>query len=533
MADTRGDAGDAVRTRRLAVSAALFSLATGISRILGLVRESIAAALLGTGPGGGAYTVANNVPNTVRSLVADAALGASLVPVFNELLERGESRRAWRIASTVLTVATVALTGLTIAGIFLARSILELTSDLSGAELDLAVRLAQILFPTLLMLGLSGIVNAVLNSFDEFFVPAIAPVFWNITIVAFLLVGFTVDDDRQRAELYALGTLVGTAVQLVLPMPWLRGRGGSLRLSLALHDPYVKRVFWLMLPVALGLGLINVNQFIATMIATYVDGSGRAARELEAAFRVYMLPQGMFSVAVAAVLFPTLSRLAAARDGRGFRRQVSSGLRQILFLLLPASVVAAVLAEPIVRFLYQRGVWTGSDTRATAGALAAFSLGLAANGVVLLLTRSFFSVQRVWLPTWVALGTLVANTGLNLALYRPLGAAGLALATSLVNLGSVVALWLLLERVIGYLDLWDVVDGLLRSLIAALLMGVVAFGAWWGIDHVLGRSLVAQLVALGVACTLAGATYLGLSRALQVPEAELVAGLVRRRLGRG
>lgn len=528
----RGGEAESARTRRLAVSAALFSVATGMSRVLGLIRESVAAALLGTGPGAGAYTVANNVPNTVRSLVADSALGASLVPVFNELLERGHPRRAWRIASTVTTVATIVLTGLTIAGIFLARPLLEATSDLSGEELDLAVRLAQILFPTLLLLGLSGIVNAILNSFDEFFVPAVAPVFWNLTIIVFLVAGLAVDDDWQRAELYAVGTLLGTLVQFLIPLPWLRGRGGRIRPSFAIHDPYVRRVFWLMLPVALGLGLINVNQFIATMIATFVDGTGSAARELEAAFRVYMLPQGMFSVAVAAVLFPTLSRLAAARDGRGFRRQLSSGVRQILFLLIPASVLAAVLAEPIIRFLYQRGQWTAEDTRSTANALAAFSLGLAANGVVLLLNRSFFSVQRVWLPTWVALGTLVLNTALNLLLYRPLGAAGLALATSIVNLCAAVALWVLLERLIGYLDLYGVLDALVRTVIASVAIGALAYGVWYGLERVLGASFPAQLVELGTACGVAGVAYLALARALGLEEADLVTGLVRRRLGR-
>jgi putative peptidoglycan lipid II flippase len=518
------------RTRRLAASTALFSIATGLSRFVGLARETVAAALLGNGLQANAYVYAVSLPNTVRSLVADAALGASFVPVFNDLLHKGERERAWRVASTAMTLSAIVLTLASVAGMVFARPLLSL-SEISGHQLDLAVRLAQVMFPTVLLLGLTGIVQAILNSFDEFFVPAFAPVLWNLVIIGFLVVGFTVDSFDTRVLLYATGTLVGTFVQLVVPLPWLRGRGGRLRFAFDIRDPAVRQILLLMLPVTLGLGLINVNQFFTTTFFAPLIDPERAGRAIDAAFRLYMLPQGMFSVAVATVLFPTLARLVAARDLPGLRGQIASGARQIVFLLVPSSILCAALATPIVRLLYQHGAWTASRTPATAACLAAFSVGLAANGVILLLNRSFFALQRPWLPTLVALGNLGLNTVLNLLLYH-LGAWGLALAISLANLVAVVALWTLLAKAIGHLDVAGTLRQLATVLAACVPLVVVAYGLWRALDAALGRTTPAQLVSVGVA-TLGGAVaFWAGARALRIAEADLVAGLVRGRLRR-
>ncbi|CAA9532668.1 MAG: Proposed peptidoglycan lipid II flippase MurJ [uncultured Thermoleophilia bacterium] len=522
------------RARRLAVSAALFSLATGLSRVLGLAREVVAAALLGlTGGPATAFTVAGQVPNVVRSFVADAALGAAFVPVFADLIDRGERARAWRVASTLLTLTVLVLTLVTVLFELSARAVLEALGF--GDVSDLTVLLARILFPTVVLLGLSGIVSAMLNAFDEFVAPAIAPVYWNLTILVFLLVGFLLDDAGDQVTLYAVGVLVGTAVQFLTPLRALRGRGGRLRPALGVRDPLVRRVLLLMGPITLGLGLINVNLAIAVWfadrdvldVAPLTDYWPAA---IDKAFRVYMLPQGMFSVAVAAVLFPTLARLATAGEIPAFRRQFADGVRQIVWLLVPASVVCAVLAEPMIRLLYQHGAFTAEQTPGVAQALAAFSLGLAANGVILLLNRSFFSLQRPWLPTLVALANLAITTALLAALYRT--GWGIPLATSLANLVQLVLLWVLLRRRVGPLHLRAVLDGLARTLACSAVLGAAAWAVWWTLDALLGRSFGGQVVALGAALTVGGAVYLGASRLARLPEVALVTGLLRRRMRR-
>ena len=215
----------------------------------------------------------------------------------------------------------------------------------------------------------------------------------------------------------------------------MRNRDGNLQMVFDWRDPAVRRTLKLMLPITLGLGLINFNAFIDTIFAARLLDKYQAPSSINAAFRLYIFPQGMFSVAVATVLFPSLARLATRADFDGFRATVVRGLRQIAFLLIPASVVCAVLAEPIVRIVYQRGDFTPSQTHVVAACLAAFSLGLAFNGAMLMLNRGFFSMQAAWIPTWVALGNLGLNAALDAAFYK-LGIWGIPLATSVVNIAG-------------------------------------------------------------------------------------------------
>jgi putative peptidoglycan lipid II flippase len=244
-----------------------------------------------------------------------------------------------------------------------------------------------------------------------------------------------------------------------------------------------------------------------------------------------MLPQGMFSVAVATVLFPSLARLASTADFDGFRRTVTIGIRQIAFLLVPASVVCAVLAEPIVRVVYQRGDFTPAQTPAVAASLAAFSVGLVFNGFMLMLNRAFFSLQSPWIPTWVALGNLGLNAALDTAFYS-LGIWGLPLATAIVNIAGASALFFLLRRRLGRLDLHETTRSLARVIVASAALAVVLYGVWWPLQHALGHSFLAALVALLAALGAGGLAYVFSCRLLGVRELDALLSL-RRRAPRG
>jgi putative peptidoglycan lipid II flippase len=375
----------------------------------------------------------------------------------------------------------------------------------------------------------SGVVVGILNSYEQFTIPALTPVFWNLAIIAGLVVGVPRTDGGTTAlYVYAGSILVGTAIQVLLPVPWLYGLDGRLRVAIDWRDPMVGRVLVLMLPVTLGLGLINFNQVIGTVFASRLVDRTLAPAAIDAAFRIYMLPQGIFSVAVATVLFPSLSRLAAREDWDGFRRTVSLGVRQIAFMLVPASALCAVLAEPMVRLLYQRGAFGPHETRVVAGALAAFSLGLSFNGFMLMLNRAFFSLQRPWTPTAVALGNLALNTALYLALYR-VGTWGIPLAISLANVAGALALLWLLRRRLGRIDVGAMASSLLRVGAASAVLAAVAYGAWRGLDGLLGRSLAGQSGSLVAALTLSGLAYVAAARALGVRELEALLALRRRR----
>ena len=426
----QGSQGGRAHRRHLVRSTAIFGAATGVSRVLGLIREIVAAYYFGSAGKINAFTVAFQIPNLVRALVADAALSSAFVPVFTELLEKGDRKRAWRVASSVFFLMLLGLGSLTALLMIFAPLVIAPFGD-PGGDKDLAITLTRILFPIVTLLGLSGVIVGILNSYEQFTVPALAPVAWNLAIIAGLVLGVpqaeTVD---TKLYVYAFSILIGTVIQVLLPVPWLRGLDGRLRVLIDWRDPAVKQVFVLMIPVTVSLGLINFNAVVDTLFASRLVDPELAPRSIELAFRIYMLPQGIFSVAVATVLFPTLARLAARGDMEGFRTASASGLRLIGFLLIPASAAIATLATPIVRLVYQHGEFTSNQTVVVAQCLAAFSLGLAFNGAQLMLNRSFFSLQSPWVPTSVALGNLGLNAALDALFYprRRLGDRALHLA---------------------------------------------------------------------------------------------------------
>jgi putative peptidoglycan lipid II flippase len=510
--------------RRLARSTAIVSLATALSRVLGLVREMVTAYYFGVRGPINAFTVAFQIPNLVRIIISDAALSAAFVPVFGELLERGERERAWRVASTVLWLLLLVLAGVTALFVLLAPLVVP---PVIGRFDDLTVTLSQILFPIVVLLGVSGIVVAILNTYEHFAVPALTPVAWNLVIVVGLALGVPrLDTVESKLHLYAAVIVLGTVVQVLLPLPWLRGRDGALRPLLDWRDPAVRRVFVLMLPVTLSLGLINVNQVIGTFVAARWIDATIAPTAIDKAFRLYMLPQGIFSVAIATVLFPTLARLAARADVDAFRSTVGLGLRQIAFLLVPASVTSAVLAEPIVRLVYERGEFEPAETPVVAAALAAFSLGLTFNGAMLLLNRAFFGLQQPRVPTVVAAGNLALNTALYAVFYR-FGPWGVPLAISLANVAGTAALLWLLRRRIGRIELRETVSATARIAAAAIAAGATAYGAWAVLDGALGRDLAGELVGVTGALAVGAGTYLALCRALGVRELQALLSLRR------
>jgi putative peptidoglycan lipid II flippase len=528
----RVDAEEAARRergpgRRLALSTAIFAAATGLSRVLGLFREIVVRRYFGVEGPINAFTIAFQVPNLIRALAADMALGAAFVPVFSELLEKQERARAWRVASTLFWLVLIVLG--TATGLFMLLAPWVMAVFGLGGELDdLAVGLSRVLFPIVLLMGVSGIVVGILNSYEQFSVPALMPVFWNVAIIVTLVVGVPlVESPSSQLYVYAGGVLAGTLIQVVTPVWWLRGKDGRIRAVLDLRDPAMKRVFALMLPVTLGVGLINFNLVVNTFFAARYIDPDLAPSTIDAAFRIYMLPQGMFSVAVATVLFPRLSRLAARADTQGFRETVSLGLRQIGFLLLPASAVAAVLAVPIVRLLYERGAFDPGETRVVAEALRAFALGLTFNGTMLMLNRAFFSLQSAWVPTAIALGNLALNAALNALLFR-VGIWGIPLATSLVNIAGTAALLFVFRRRLGRVGGRAIASSYGRVFLASGAAAGAAFGVWLGLDEALGRSLGAQVVAVGLGVAASVGIFLLAARLLAVRELDLLLSLRRR-----
>ncbi|MGE4428197.1 MAG: murein biosynthesis integral membrane protein MurJ, partial [Solirubrobacteraceae bacterium] len=518
----------------------IFSIATGLSRIAGLIREVFMSAVYGSAGAASAFTLAFTIPNLLRSLFADMALSAAFVPVFTDLLERKRRREALLLVSTLFWVLLGGLAIIVAVAILAAPLYMplfvhgDLAANLGSQADPLTVGLAQVMMPTVLLLGLNGLLVGVLNAYGHFTVPALSPLVWNVVIIAVniaLLPTFGGIGDPDAIYAQAVGVLVGTVVQLVMAVPVLRRYGVRLVPRVDWHDPRLRQVLTLMIPVALSLGLINFSAVINATLGGEVAADG--PRGIEAAFRLYMLPQGIFSVAIVTVLFPVLSRAVSRRDGDELRRLLGSGMAQILVLLVPVGMLltSPIIARDLIEIVYQRAEWTSDNTVTAGTALAAFGPSLALNGLTLLLSRTFFALQRPWANTALALASLGAGAIASLAMYRPLGIAGIVLGTFI---GNVVLVWaqlrLLRRETGGPLRLEGVARSLVQVLVASVVAAAVASGivvlgneAADAVDAGLGRSLV-TVVYLGLAIVAAATVYVGLARELGLAELEQAGG---------
>jgi putative peptidoglycan lipid II flippase len=532
-ASAQGQAAPAPTTtgRAVARNTAIFSVATGLSRIAGLVREIVASSYFATSGAFSAFTIAFQVPNVVRSLFADAALSAAFVPVFTELLEQGRRKEAFRLASTLFFLILTVLGAIAVVFIAAAGLVMPIfTGNTFSAQLDhLTVGLSRVLFPVVVILGLNGLVVGMLNAYDHFAIPALSPLVWNFVILGCLIGTNQILHGNEQLYGYAIGVLAGTAVQFAMAVPQLSRLGFRLQISLDFRDPRVRQVLRLMLPVTIGLGLINFNLLINSTLGSLV--SDQAARAIDAAFRIYMLPQGMFSVAIATVLFPALSRLAARKDFDGLRALTANGMRQVFLLLIPAAAATLALATPITRLIYQHGAFGPGSTQLVSSALFWFSFSLPFSGVNLLLTRTFFSLQRPWITTGIAGLNLSVNVVVSVALYKPFGIPGIVVGTAASSAAMTLAQIHFLRRELhGRLEARRTVLVVAQLLGASALLAAASYATWRVLDAALGRGLFGQIASVGVALVAGVLVYAAAVHLLRIPEARQIERLLAGRL---
>jgi putative peptidoglycan lipid II flippase len=513
---------------RIARSTAFFSIATAASRVAGLGREVVAAGFYGISGPMSAFTIAFQVPNLIRALFADAALQPAFVPVFTELIGKKEYKDAFRLASTLLLLVTMVLGVITALFVLLAPVVMPIFAPgFKGEILDLTITLSQVMFPILILLGISGVVVGILNSYDRFGAFAISPLFWNLTIIVVLVVLEPMFHGQNKIYAYAIGILVGTLVQLLIPAWDLRHTPFRFKLSFDWRHPGLRRVLWLMLPVTISLGLINFNLLINSFFGSLVSDQAPAA--IDKAFRIYQLPQGIFSVAIATVLFPTLARFANRGEIENLRATMANGMRQILFVLLPAAAAILALSDPMIRLVYQRGAFNPAETAVVATALFWFAFSLPTNGLYLLQTRTFFSLQRPWQATALAVIDLVISAVAALALYKPFGVGGIVAGTGIGTSAAVLAQALILRREFGGLELGRLFSTASRITIASAALAGVSWLVWDLLDEALGRGLVGQIVSLGAGLAVGGLVYVAVAKLLRVAELEQITRLLRRR----
>lgn len=520
---------------RLARSAGVVGAATLTSRLLGLLRDQVLAALFGAGNAMDAFNVATKIPNLLRDLFAEGAMSAAFVPAFMRRLTHDGRTAAWRLANQLLNALVTVTGALVLAGMLFTEPLVRLLAG-SYAEvpgkLELTVLLTRILLPFLTLVAVAAALMGMLNSLGRFFVPALSPAMYNVGIIlsAALLAPLMPGLGYDPIVAIAAGALLGGLGQVALQVPALHREGFRYRPTLDPADAGLRRILRLMGPGTLSGAAVQINLLVNMVLATG-QGTG-AVSWLGYAFRVMYLPIGLFGVSIATATLPVVSRHAAREEVDGIREAVSRALRLMLVVNVPATVGLAVLAGPIVELIFERGSFTPQDTAATAAALLFYAPGLAGYSAVRIAVPCFYAQGSSVTPTGISMGAVALNIALNLALVERMGYRGLALGASIAALANAIVLLAVLRRRLHGLDLPRVLLVLAKIAAASAAMGAAAWaaheqllGVWDGTGLAVRLGRVSAAIAAGVLVLAAAA------RLLRVRELEEVGRRLAARLG--
>ncbi len=514
--------------RSVMEAAGLVGAATFSSRILGFIRDMVLARLFGATPAADAFFVAFRIPSLLRELFAEGSMSSAFIPVFTEYRTLRSKQDAWELASAVFTTLLTVVTAVTVLGILAAPWIVGLLAPGFRADPEkfaLTTLLARVMFPYLVFISLAALAMGMLNSVRAFAAPAFSPLFLNI----FILIGALVLAPRLPQPIIgvAIGVVAGGAAQFAMQLPSLRVRGLLFGWRYDPRHPGLRRIGLLMVPSLLGLSVTQINLTVSTILASFFAGG---PTYLFYGMRLIQFPLGIFGVALATAILPTLSAQAARGALEELRTTLGFGLRMILFIIVPAMIGLMLLRRPIVQLFFEHGTFTAQDTAETALAVLCYAAGLWAFGGVRIIVAAFYSLQDTKTPAWSAATAVVANILFSLALMGPLGPAGLALATALAAMVNGSILVGVLHRRLGGVAWGPVRSSFLRVLGACLPM---AAACWWVADaQVWNRpdDWVAKSVMLFVGIGLSVTGYLGIHALLRSEELDVLWGMVRRKL---
>jgi putative peptidoglycan lipid II flippase len=512
-------------------AAGLISSLTLLSRIMGLVREQVFAALLGAGLHADAFLIGFRIPNLLRDLFAEGALSAAFIPTYARVAAERGREEAWRLGNRVLTLLAVILSIVVVAGIIGAWPLVAALAqgfDKVPGKAEVTVRLTRVMLPFLPLVSFAAVAMGMLNAEERYAAPALAPAMFNVVTILWGLGLWALGLPPESVALgWAIGTLLGGAAQFLTQLPPLYREGWRFRPEWRPRDPGIRQIAALMGPATVGLAAVQVNILVNSKFASVEPG---AVAWLNYAFRILYLPIGLFGAAVGTIATTGLAKRAASGNMEGLRQTLRRSLSMLAFLTLPATAGLIVLREPIVRLLYQHGRFTPRDTHETGTAVLYYAIGLVAYAGVKVLAPAFYALGTPRVPLLGSVAAVATNLVLNLTLYPVLGFRSVALGTSLGSVVNIVILAALFERRVGGLVSRPFLWGVARMIVASGVMAAVVLLLARALEARVGASglLAHAVVALGPVM-LGGLLYLVAARAARVPEIDELIDMLRRR----
>jgi putative peptidoglycan lipid II flippase len=516
--------------RTVAKAAGLLMLAQLASRILGFFRESIMAGFFGKTGVTDAYQTAFILPDLLYWLLVGGVLSSAFIPVFSEYINKGNEEEGWRVASSFINLILLSLSGLVILAILFTPQFVRM--QVPGFTVEnqaLTVHLTRTILIQPLLLALSGITMGILNSYKVFWPSALGTVLYNASVILFGVL-FARPNEPDTISGFAIGVVIGALVNFLVQIPALRRLGGRYYPIIDWRHPGVRRIAVLAVPIILSYALNQVQVVVNSNLGSHlVPGS---LTSVWYSYRLFQLPVGIFALAIAVAVFPTLNEQATLKKWKDFISTSSSAVRMVIFITLPVSVGMIVLRIPLIRVLFQHGAFTAEDTLATAIPLLYFAVGISAQSVIQILPRMFYALQDTWTPVTIGILSMIANVAFMFLLVEPLQSGGLAFATSLAAVFNMLALLYVLRKRLKQIDGWRMLWTSLQTLGASVLMGVVVwFWADW-LTSLLGTATFGSVIVLITGTGIGALIFAGAAKVMQMEEFNQTIGLLQKRIKR-
>lgn len=490
-------------------------LVTIFSKILGFGRELVLTYTYGATSIADVYITSTSIPNVLFASVG-TALATTFIPLFYEVDKTEGREKSIKFANNVFNMIIIISLVLAILGFIYAEILVKIFAiNFTEDKLILAVEFTRIMIFGVIFIGLSQMMSSWLQINGKFNIPGMVGFPYNICIICSIIISI-----KGNIKAMAIGTLIGIISQFIFQLPFSVKCGYKYRPYINLKDEYIKKMVWLIVPVFIGVGVNQMNAVIDRSLASTL-GDG-IITVLNSASRLNGFVLGLFIATIATVIYPTLSELSTSNNSQKFEESVSKCINIVVLLIIPISIGAIVLAEPVVRIVFERGEFNSGATHMTSIALACYSIGMIGFGLREILSKVFYSLKDTKTPMVNGSLSMVINIILNLVLIKFLGYAGLALATSLSSIICIILLWISLKKKIGYFGQDKIIKTISKSFISSIIMGVVTLLMYKLVSNLLGAGIIKEVMSLSISVGMGALVYIILAIVLEVEEVKLI-----------
>ncbi|MCL4417578.1 MAG: murein biosynthesis integral membrane protein MurJ [Actinobacteria bacterium] len=460
--------------KRIFSATVIVIIVTLLSKISGLARDQVMTGYFGMSYDTDAYTWAFFIPNLFKILFAESLIIAAFIPIYSSYLKEEKKEEIGIFINSVTNIMVLFFVFISLIIFIFSPQIGVLLSGIANNLMDINkfVIMSRIMSFSVLMLSMSGLTTGILNSHNIFTMPSFAPFVLNIMTILFVVLL----SHGLGIISIAIGTMAGSVMQLVIQIPQLKVSKVKYSFKIDFKNKAVREILSLMFPILLSLGAVQINVGVDKFFALGLGGGNTTA--LDIAWRVTNLPFGIFSVAVITVLYPLISRQAAAEDIKGIKESFSLGVREMGYIMLPAITGLIILSHPIIKLLFERNNFTSADTVKVATIIIFQSIGLIFFGLLIILNRIFYAFKNVKTPLKVALVSILINALLDWLFIKFLNVAGLALSTSLVAAFNMLALIFILRKKVGFLGGKRIAKSFGKMLLSSAIMGAAIYFVW-------------------------------------------------------